>query len=820
MDYRTNRGLSRGKSKTLQVKSEQLQKENNEMEQRIIALRQMMQKEREERERLGGSRWKSSITAQEKQQTAPKSAKKQSNMKGQPKFKILSDKPVDTYLKKAVDISRADRNAALCGQCENVKAKLECVECGEIYCPPCFKQFHSKGAMRKHGWQQIDQERPTSASTEAFNFRSSSRQRVSAPDLPKFSPKAAQSTDKPNLEREESDVKPGGLLLEGSYDEQESAASFQEALREWRSQPSTLTAQKDGLWVNPTADLKTDSKSCDTEDNVGVQANTETVPDIKLTFNSSLSYADRLMLKKHRKSPESTISYNRPRQKESKTPRVPSKTSNTKPESVSPRISNSPRKSNMQNGIKNDSFSSQQKSMTGNDSTYPNILQIQLLPSDDDDAKYGSSDLDSSSPIVNYAIDEGPTVRTDRRTLSQMGRLAIVELSFSDPENDISKNRDSNSSSGLTSHSPLSFKRAASGLKSPCNDTHASIPHSPNSPANNYVTRQKILMEKKKKRNNVQVCSATKSKKNSKQAERKWQPSNKYVGLNSFFMVGVEKENVDSGAPNCELTSQSSSEIIDYTKIGRGMPDSWRQNSSLSKPEESAATTTSTMNPKKHSKVRSKEGALDMNKKVVGGKALSKNFSSSDITSSSNQGFSTPRIVTTSNTLTVSPNTDTPRVSMTDFDFLSALPPASKGDDLLKLHRASTVTLFALSPQPPDIWNDESEIDIPVEVQTTVEEEETNNAPQERGAKGTSSVSESARKEIDRDDTLALEALSKEIVENSNRGSGKVHARGSSYHWEDDSLSIEDNDDGSGLTSSADGEESDDLNSRDFDNGH
>lgn len=34
----------------MQIKSEQLQKENNEMEQRIVALRQMMQKEREERE--------------------------------------------------------------------------------------------------------------------------------------------------------------------------------------------------------------------------------------------------------------------------------------------------------------------------------------------------------------------------------------------------------------------------------------------------------------------------------------------------------------------------------------------------------------------------------------------------------------------------------------------------------------------------------------------------------------------------------------------------------------------------------------------------
>ena len=52
-------------------------------------------------------------------------------------------------------------------------------------------------------------------------------------------------------------MKAGGSLLEGTYDEEESAASFQEALREWRNQSSNLPAQKNGLWVNPVVDLKT-----------------------------------------------------------------------------------------------------------------------------------------------------------------------------------------------------------------------------------------------------------------------------------------------------------------------------------------------------------------------------------------------------------------------------------------------------------------------------------------------------------------------------------------------------------------------------------
>ena len=56
---------------------------------------------------------------------------------------------------------------------------------------------------------------------------------------------------------EENDSEPGGRLLEGTYDETESAASFQEALREWRSEPCSLPRQKNDLWVNPVVDPKT-----------------------------------------------------------------------------------------------------------------------------------------------------------------------------------------------------------------------------------------------------------------------------------------------------------------------------------------------------------------------------------------------------------------------------------------------------------------------------------------------------------------------------------------------------------------------------------
>ena len=539
---------------------------------------------------------------------------------------------------------------------------------------------------------------------------------------------------------------------------------------------------------------------------------TEVVQDITINFSSSLSYADRLMLKKHRKNPESTTSYNRPRNKESTSSRPVAKTPNLKSGSGSPRISNGLLKSSKQNGKEQTNFPSQQKSLSSNENTYPSALQIQLLPSDEDESKYGSSDLDSSSPIVNYTVDESPTTRTDRRTLSQMGRLAIVELSFSDPENDVNKSKDGNCSSGLTNHSPISFKRASSGLKSPPNDNinigNAHIPHPPNAPSNTYVARQKILMEKKKKCNNGQVSLGANSKKTPKRIERKWQPSSKYVGLNSFFMAGVEKDNNASVIPNNEDSSLRVSDTNNYPTIS--VADSWKQESSLSQIEESNESKGIMTSPRNHSKARSKAGKINNNnKKFDDHKSKQKHISSSEINVYRSQDVRNPKIVTGNTTLTT-PNTDTPRVSMTDFDFLSALPPTSKGDDLLKLHRASTVTLFALSPQPPDVWNDDSEIEIPSAVQTTLERKQVDALSAEESAIKQSLLSESDRKEIDNDDTLALEALSKEINENNSKSGNKLRSRGADYHWEDDSLSIEDNDDGSGLTSSADGEESDD----------
>lgn len=525
------------------------------------------------------------------------------------------------------------------------------------------------------------------------------------------------------------------------------------------------------------------------------------------------------MLKKHRKNPESTISYSRPRNRDITSNRAASNKPVLNLGSVSPpRVASrlpkfgSQNARNQNNSLVNNQLS---KSFTNNEGNYPSVLQIQLLPSDEDDSKYGSSDPDSSSPIVNYTVDESPTMRTDRRTLSQMGKLAIVELSFSDPENDI-KVKETSCSSCLPSHSSLSLKRASSGMKIPTNDIlnqgNGQVPYPPSMPSNTYVARQKMLMQKNKKCVNGQSLSSTKAVKAVKRNERKWKPEGKYVGLDSFFTAGVEKENIDV---NDEQAPPNVHENNNYPTVTVGLADSWRPESSLSHVEEPC------VNNGSGAGLRSKSNRKDEKPKLKNNKFLPKNkqkgFSASESSISSS-----PRIVTSEKNLASPNNTDTPRISMTDFDFLSALPPTSKGDDLSKLHRASTVTLFALSPQPPDVWNDDSEVEIPSAVQLTPRDA-TEPENTDAGACGISGapragshLSEADRNEIDRDDALALDALTKEINEDNLEMMATNNQNGKTYIWEDDSLSIEDNDDGSGLTSSADGEESDEGDFHDF----
>ena len=566
------------------------------------------------------------------------------------------------------------------------------------------------------------------------------------------------------------------------------------------------------------------SKACETETDYSlIPGKSQSLADLKLNFNSSLSYADRLMLKKHRKDPQSTGGCD----SKGISP-LSKKPVNAKAQQISPRKGQvSPKMPQVSppHSLKYDPKEtnvSAKKRITPakNDEQYPSTVNIRLLQSDEE----VGSDREGSSPIITENAEEIPTPRTDRYTLSQMGRLAIVELSFSDPEND-AKSIDGNNFSLSSSQSSMSMRRAASSIRSHNSDSAIAkpvlVPHPPAAPPNMYVARQKILMEKKKKGSNRPDVDLSKVKKLLNREEKRWKPSERYVGLDSFFMAGVEKEDKEN------ISAKVSQEISDdpvpaiaietnnCPEITVRLADSWRPDSSLSQTEGSAAVDEIVSKPKIHqnqNKALKKEDKLKHDtQKIRNGPKMSNSPSRSvgkDHRKVKDKNTAAPPSVKAS--LSLTPDNDTPRMSMTDFDFLSAMPPMPKGDDLSKLHRASTVTLFALSPQPPDIWNDDSEIDLLSDPNSPKYEK---NDLMEKFAKKvamskveTKTTTDSARLESDQEDALALEALSKEITNKKLPENENGETKDEGEIWDDDSLSIEDNDDGSGLTSSGDGD--------------
>ncbi|EDO40638.1 predicted protein [Nematostella vectensis] len=218
-----------------QTTAEQLEQETKKMEERIRALKEQMVKEKEDREKIGGTRWSSGKTINPQSAANKKSERKTD--KGPRKIKILTDEPLSTYTSKKTALRESINETftgPVCGQCEKAKATLACNECTESYCVSCFMSFHRKGALRAHTTRNLDQfnqgfheEKQTSRAPKPEE-----RSRVKLPH---------GSTSQQNSSLEQ---KTGGALLNGTFDEDESSASFAQALKEWRSAQG-----KDNTWL-------------------------------------------------------------------------------------------------------------------------------------------------------------------------------------------------------------------------------------------------------------------------------------------------------------------------------------------------------------------------------------------------------------------------------------------------------------------------------------------------------------------------------------------------------------------------------------------
>ncbi|XP_026150073.1 uncharacterized protein zbbx isoform X2 [Mastacembelus armatus] len=272
----------------------------------------------------------------------------------------------------ALPMTRKNRlRGTICGQCEVKTAGLMCAECTENYCVGCFAKFHQKGALKLHRMIPIQTDLRTHVSTQDvvssfqkqmnpvqhqyypstsavvnpspdsqlnYNHTFMSSERTRHRDLTQekgreavtkpmqFYPYTSQlfvvnHGEEKMVEMTEGHPKSedengfSTSLLSGVYNEEESARSFQEAVRQWRLEKNDGAEEpmnEEAMWIpfQPVsvsaiatqADLPPD-RGAEGRGNGGGEGR---VPvKVKFTENN-LTYMDRLLLKKHRRTPFET----------------------------------------------------------------------------------------------------------------------------------------------------------------------------------------------------------------------------------------------------------------------------------------------------------------------------------------------------------------------------------------------------------------------------------------------------------------------------------------------------------------------------------
>ncbi|XP_072264156.1 zinc finger B-box domain-containing protein 1 isoform X2 [Pyxicephalus adspersus] len=292
----------------------QLEMQNQEMEQKLIQLRQSMSREKEERERTHGYHWKSGQTGNQTKNHKKENIGKASSEKV--KLKVLKNQipePEKLKTSRPADMPTTEKSrlkGKVCGQCEIKSALLMCLECGEDYCAVCFAKIHQKGALKLHrttpiqGKSQDGKLDASHAFRKELNVDESSGRlekdktitgRTVSAGITSFEWKGEASEEGFISEaRDEYFTDTSGSLLHGSFNEEESAKYFNEALLEWRNQTNSKPLP-----------LQTTEASTVSTDNSAVQTVLTLLrKPFQVEFkDSGLSYMEKLMLKKHRRTP-------------------------------------------------------------------------------------------------------------------------------------------------------------------------------------------------------------------------------------------------------------------------------------------------------------------------------------------------------------------------------------------------------------------------------------------------------------------------------------------------------------------------------------
>ncbi|KAA0715228.1 Zinc finger B-box domain-containing protein 1 [Triplophysa tibetana] len=308
----------------LRMEKVQLDKQTRDMEIKLEELRERMSQEKEEREKTGRARWRSSQpgvlgpTFHDAKTNKENAAHTLSP--GKMKIRVLKDEPLPAVQKQMVAepaVKTQDMNQKLrlrgrvCGQCEVQLAGLMCSECGEDYCVGCFVRFHQKGALQRHRMVPIQAQLQTPVTARDVLGRVQEQVRHQQSQL---TPKSAQERETPeqikikhpgeqthrtqvlfvkdgvDVDDEEGGKVEDSSLLRGYFDEEESARFFQEALKEWREKGRTGDAFRAG----PTAGRPVSAMETQTEKKHREFIHLEFKED-------TLSYMEKLLLKQSRR---------------------------------------------------------------------------------------------------------------------------------------------------------------------------------------------------------------------------------------------------------------------------------------------------------------------------------------------------------------------------------------------------------------------------------------------------------------------------------------------------------------------------------------
>ncbi|XP_063162554.1 zinc finger B-box domain-containing protein 1 [Candoia aspera] len=313
----------------LQLEKVQLELENKEMEKKLKQLQSNMSQEKQERERTNGYRWKSGQAGLGIQ--TPMLQNKENVVKvpsGKVKLRLLKEHIQAPIPAKQPLVRKTANDAApekpkvkgkACGQCEVKTALLVCLECGEDYCPSCFAKIHQKGALKLHRTTSLQakaripigkleaaqQFLKTINPMETNDWINNGQKKevtnavediVAVPSsLPKMpTDNTEEHYTVPSTEGW-AEIQNGGSLLHGTFDEEESATSFQEALNQWRSgNCSQKTKEEHSCQVGSE-----NSGTCQVQTSPPIMKKS-----IEIEFKEdSLKYMERLLIKKHRRSP-------------------------------------------------------------------------------------------------------------------------------------------------------------------------------------------------------------------------------------------------------------------------------------------------------------------------------------------------------------------------------------------------------------------------------------------------------------------------------------------------------------------------------------